>query len=120
MKKLRVAVPTKGDRGLGDEVSEVFGRAKTFTVIDMVDGEVKDVRVLQNPAASYRFGAGPIVVKALADSKVDVVITAKLGPGASSLLEDHKIRKVIVERGTPVSQALRRLLSPNSTNLVNS
>ena len=40
MRKLRVAVPTKGEKGLQDEVSEVFGRAKTITIIDTIDEEV--------------------------------------------------------------------------------
>jgi len=105
--ELRVAVPTKGEKGLQDEVAEIFGRAKTITVIDLVNGKVKDVRVLQNPAASYRFGAGPIVVKSLVDLKVNVVVASELGPGASALLEDQKIAKVIVKTSTPVSEAIK-------------
>jgi len=105
--ELRVAVPTKGEKGLQDEVAETFGRAKTITVIDLVNGEVKDVRVLQNPAASYRFGAGPIVVKTLADLKVNVVVASELGSGASTLLEDQKIAKVIVKPSMPVSEAIK-------------
>jgi predicted Fe-Mo cluster-binding NifX family protein len=105
--ELRVAIPTKGKRGLQDEVAEVFSRAETITVIDVVNGEVKDVRVLQNPAASYRFGAGPIVVKTLADLKVEVVVASEVGPGASTLLEDQKIAKLIVKAGTLVSEAIK-------------
>jgi predicted Fe-Mo cluster-binding NifX family protein len=105
--ELRVAIPTKGKRGLQDEVAEVFSRAETITVIDLVNGEVKDVRVLQNPAASYRFGAGPIVVKTLADLKVEVVVASEVGPGASTLLEDQKIAKLIVKAGTLVSEAIK-------------
>ena len=107
MGELRVAIPTKGDKGLQDEVAEVFGRAKTITVIDLVNGEVKGVQVLQNPAASYRFGAGPIVVKTLADLKVNVVVASELGPGASTLLDEQKIIKVIVKTHTSVSEAIK-------------
>jgi len=107
MREVRVAIPTKGDKGLQDEVAEVFGRAKTITVIDLVNGEVKGVQVLQNPAASYRFGAGPIVVKTLADLKVNVVVASELGPGASTLLDEQKIIKVIVKPHTSVSEAIK-------------
>jgi predicted Fe-Mo cluster-binding NifX family protein len=107
LKRVRVAVSTKGERGLEDEVSEIFGRTKTITIIDTVDGEVKDVQVLQNPAVSYRFGAGPILVKTLVDMKVDVVVTAELGPGASALIEDQRIVKVAVKPNTPVNEALK-------------
>jgi predicted Fe-Mo cluster-binding NifX family protein len=102
-----VAVSTKGEKGLEDEVSEEFGRTKTVTIVDMIDGEVKDVRVLQNPAASYRFGAGPILVKALVDMNVDVIVAGEFGPGTSTLIEDHKIVKVTVKSGTPVNEAIR-------------
>ena len=35
MGKLRIAVPTKKHKGLEDIVSEVFGKAKTFTIVDV-------------------------------------------------------------------------------------
>jgi predicted Fe-Mo cluster-binding NifX family protein len=76
MRKLRVAVPTKGEKGMQDQVSEVFGRAKTVTIIDTIDSEVRDVLVVKNPAASYRYGAGPILVKSLADMRVDVILAS--------------------------------------------
>jgi predicted Fe-Mo cluster-binding NifX family protein len=41
MKTVRLAVPTKGDKGMRDVVSDIFARAATFTIIDIVDGEVK-------------------------------------------------------------------------------
>jgi predicted Fe-Mo cluster-binding NifX family protein len=46
--------------GLNDVVSEVFGKAKTFTLVDVENGEVKDVKVVDNPAASYEYGSGPV------------------------------------------------------------
>jgi len=101
-----MAVSTKGEKGLEDEVSEEFGRTKTVTIVDTMDGEVKDMRVLQNPAASYRFGAGPILVKTLADMNVDVIIAGEFGPGASALIEDRKMAKVTVKPGTPVNEAI--------------
>ena len=52
MGKLRIAVATKKHKGLEDAVSEVFGKAKTFTIVDVEDGEVKSVQVIDNPAAS--------------------------------------------------------------------
>lgn len=64
---LRVAVPTGARGGLEDLVSEVFGRADTYTIVDVGDGEVKSVEVVRNPAVSYTHGVGPIVVKMLVD-----------------------------------------------------
>ncbi|MBO3802682.1 MAG: NifB/NifX family molybdenum-iron cluster-binding protein [Candidatus Brockarchaeota archaeon] len=106
MRKLRIAIPTEEEKGLDDVVAEVFGRAKTITIVDTLDGEVKDVKVLQNPAASYRFGAGPILVKTLSDMKVEVVIAGELGPGASALIEDQKMARVTVKPGIRVKEAI--------------
>ncbi len=109
--KLRIAVATKGHEGLGDIVSEVFGRANTFTIMDVDGEEIKGVKVLENPAVSYKHGAGPIVVKTLIDTGVDVVLAPELGPGASALLEQHNVTTIAVEPGTDVEDSVRKALS---------
>ncbi|MDH5754318.1 MAG: NifB/NifX family molybdenum-iron cluster-binding protein [Candidatus Bathyarchaeota archaeon] len=111
MRKLRIAVPTKTHAGLEDVVSEVFGKAKTFTIVDVEDGEVKNVQVIDNPAASYEHGAGPVTVKMLADQNIDLVVTAELGPGASSLLEQHNIKEASVKPNTKVADSIKEALS---------
>lgn len=114
--KLRMAVATSGRRGLEDSVSEVFGRANTFTIIDVEEGTIKNVKVLENPAASYRHGAGPIVVKMLVDSNVNRVIAPEFGPGISSLLEQHSIEKVSVKADTTVSEVIRKTLGQQKSS----
>ncbi|MGQ9691215.1 MAG: NifB/NifX family molybdenum-iron cluster-binding protein [Thermoproteota archaeon] len=90
-------------------MSEVFGRTNTITIVDIVNGEVKDVQILKNPGVSFRFGVGPILVKTLADMNIDVTVASELGPSASGLIEDHKISKVIVKPGTPVKEAIKAI-----------
>jgi predicted Fe-Mo cluster-binding NifX family protein len=109
--KTRIAVATNGRRGLEDSVSEVFGKAKTFTIIDLEDGEVKDVQVVDNPAASYRYGSGPVASKTLADLKVNSVMATQFGPGASGLLEHHNIGTISVRRNKKVAACIREALS---------
>jgi len=111
MRKLRIAVPTKAYAGLEDSVSEVFGKAKTFTIVDVEDGEVKNVQVVDNPAASYEHGAGPVAVKTLADLKVNLVMAVEFGPGASSLLEQHSIQKLSVEPNMRVTESIKQALT---------
>jgi predicted Fe-Mo cluster-binding NifX family protein len=111
MGKLRLAVSTKTHKGLEDVVSEVFGKAKTFTLVEVEDGEVKDVRVIDNPAASYEYGSGPVAVKTLADLKVDLVMAVEFGPGASSLLEQHNIKKISVKPSTKVADSIKENLA---------
>jgi len=108
--RIRIAVPTRGDKGMEDVVSEVFGRSETFTIIDISDGSIRNVEVVKNPAASYKHGAGPIVVKMLADMKVTAVTAREFGLGASTLLEQNNIKKFEVKADTPVREAIKTVL----------
>jgi predicted Fe-Mo cluster-binding NifX family protein len=110
LEKLRIAVATNKKNGLGDVVSNVFGRAKTFTIVDAEDGSITDVTTLENSTASYHHGAGPIAVKMLLDENVDVVIANELGFGASELLEQHKVKVVHAKPGTKVEDATKKAL----------
>jgi len=108
--KLRIAISTRGKGGLEDVVSDVFGRANTFTVVDVEKGAIKNVKVLDNPAVSYQHGAGPIVVKMLIDSEVNTVIAAEFGPGVSTLLDQHNITKITVDAGITVTESIKDAL----------
>jgi predicted Fe-Mo cluster-binding NifX family protein len=111
MRKLKIAVPTKSYGGLEDSVSEVFGKAKTFTIVEVENGQIRNVQVIDNPAASYDYGSGPVAVKTLADLKIDFVLAAELGPGASGLLEHYHIRKVSVNPNTKVADVIKESLA---------
>jgi len=108
--KLKIAVATNEKNGLGDVVSNVFGRAKTFTIVDAEDENITDVRILENSAVSYHHGAGPIAVKMLVDEGVEVVLANELGIGASELLKQHNITIIPVKPGTNVEEAIKKAL----------
>lgn len=104
----RLAVATNGKDGLNDAVSNVFGRAKTFTIIDIKDGKVTRTKVIENSASSHHHGAGPIAVKMLADEGVEVVLANELGIGASELLKEHKITFKQAKPETKVEEAIKK------------
>jgi len=108
--KLKIAVATNEKNGLRDIVSNVFGRAKTFTIVDAEDEKIMGVTILENSAASYHHGAGPIAVKMLVDEGVEVVIANKLGIGASELLKQHNITIIPVKPSTNVEEAIKKAL----------
>ena len=110
MVNLRIAVATNGKDGLEDVVSNVFGRAKTFTIVDAEDDNIKGVTVVENPGVSYKHGAGPIVTMMLADKDVDVVIAYVLGLGADELLKQHNIKHIAIKPDTKVEKAIREAL----------
>jgi predicted Fe-Mo cluster-binding NifX family protein len=107
LKKIRLAIPTDGKRGMNDTVSEVLGRAKTFTLIKIKGNTIDVVEVLENPASSYKHGAGPIVVKMLIDKGVNMITAREFGPGASTLLDQHKVTMIKVKAGITVSEVIK-------------
>jgi predicted Fe-Mo cluster-binding NifX family protein len=109
--KTIIAITTKGYDGLDDNVSNIFGKTKTFTLANVENGKVQNVRIIDNPAAAYNHGSGPIAAKTLAELKVDLLITSQLGPGASELLQHHKITTLLVEPNSKVSEAVKKALS---------
>jgi len=108
--KLRIAVPTERHDGLDDTVSEVFGKAKTFTIVDVEDDEIKNVQTVDNPASSFDYGSGPVAVKTLADLKANLVLVTELGPGASGLLDHFNIKKISVKPKTRVADVIKETL----------
>jgi predicted Fe-Mo cluster-binding NifX family protein len=111
MGNLKIAVPTKAYAGLDDSVSEVFGKAKTFTIVEIENEQVKNVRIIDNPAAFYDYGSGPVAVKTLADLEVNCAMAAELGPGAAGLLDHHNIRKISVKANIKVADAIKENLA---------
>lgn len=114
MVKRRIAVATNGKSGLEDAVSNVFGRAKTFTIFDADDEKIITVRTLENPALSYSHGAGPIAIKTLIDDGVEVVIANELGFGASEILKQHDISYIQAKPGTKAGEAVKRYIQKRS------
>jgi predicted Fe-Mo cluster-binding NifX family protein len=108
---IKIAVATRGYDGLEDTVSHVFGKTKTFTVVNVENGQISNVRVVDNPAAAYSQRSGPIASKTLAELRVDLVIASQLGPGASELLEYHKITTMLVDANSTVAESIKEALS---------
>jgi predicted Fe-Mo cluster-binding NifX family protein len=104
-----IALATNGHKGTEDTVSNVFGKSKTFTIVNVENNKIKSVKTIDNPAAVYIQGSGPIAAKTLADLKVNLVIASQMGPGASKLLEHHKITTIIVDPNIAVVESLKRL-----------
>ncbi|MBN1784445.1 MAG: NifB/NifX family molybdenum-iron cluster-binding protein [Candidatus Bathyarchaeota archaeon] len=107
---LKIAVATNGTKGLDDAVSDVFGRANTFTILDAKDKKISGVTILENSAVSYHHGAGPIAVKMLVDAGVQIVLANELGIGASDLLKQHNITFMSAKPGTNVQDAVKQAI----------
>ncbi|MHC1579521.1 MAG: NifB/NifX family molybdenum-iron cluster-binding protein [Candidatus Alkanophagales archaeon] len=98
--RLRVAVPTYRG-GLDDLVCEHFGRAPTFTIVDLETG---DVEVLQN--YSEHFGGSGYPPEILAEKGVSAVLCKGLGPKALAMFRQLGIEVYVGASGT-VRDAVR-------------
>jgi predicted Fe-Mo cluster-binding NifX family protein len=109
MGRVKLALATNGSKGLGDEIADAFALAKTFTIAT-VEGNKVHFEVLKNPAETLSYGRGRRVVQMLKEKGVDIVVASEFGPGASALLEQSRIRKVVVRAGTVVGDIIRERL----------
>ena len=74
---LKLAVPTMGPAGLDSERSGHFGHCDCFTIVDIVDGEIKGTSELANPP--HEEGGCLRPVKLLSDAGVDAIVAAGMG-----------------------------------------
>lgn len=73
----RIAVPSIGNGGMEGMRSGHFGHCDVFTVVDVEDGEIKDVSTIQN--AEHVQGGCMVPVNLLAEHRVDALIVGGIG-----------------------------------------
>ncbi|MEW6221911.1 MAG: NifB/NifX family molybdenum-iron cluster-binding protein [Candidatus Hadarchaeota archaeon] len=106
MSKTIIAIATVGKKGLGDEVADTFAKANTLTLAS-IDKNKVHLEVLDNPAAPLTHGRGRTIVPFLKGKGVNVVVASEFGMGASALLKQFKIGKVVVQAGVKVDDIIR-------------
>ena len=110
MAVVRIAFATvKG--GLDDALADRFGRAPTFTIVDVdtETGEIKNVEVVENSGFKASSGAGVKAAQALGDRGVKIYVGPQPGPNAYSALQYLGVT-VIPATGVTVREALRKAL----------
>jgi len=105
---MKVAISTTSG-GLEDKVSEVFGRAESFTIVEVENGEIKNVEVVKNEFAEKEGGVGVSVSQFLVDKGVEVVLTENIGPNALTVLNSAGV-KVYRAGGLSVKEAIEKFL----------
>ncbi len=83
---MKIAISAKEDNE-DSEVSEVGGRAPFYLIFE----NKKLVEKIKNPFARGGGGAGFSVAKMLADKKVEIVVTGRVGPNMEMALQQKKI-----------------------------
>ncbi len=73
----RIAIPSIGTGGLDGQRSGHFGHCDVFTLVDVEDGEIKDVTIISNQ--SHVQGGCMVPVNFLAEHKVNALIVGGIG-----------------------------------------
>ena len=73
----RIAIPSIGTGGLYGQRSGHFGHCDVFTLVDVEDGEIKDVTIISNQ--NHVQGGCMVPVNFLAEHKVNALIVGGIG-----------------------------------------
>jgi predicted Fe-Mo cluster-binding NifX family protein len=87
--KERVVIPAEDGSGLNARLSEHFGRAPCFVVVDLEDGHVSNVQTVLNE--SEHFGGTGLPPNRILQFKPHALITYGMGPRALSIFQEAKV-----------------------------
>jgi len=107
MKEIFIAATDRG--GLEDLVSPIFGRAPTFTLVEVEDGKIQDVQVISNPYKDAPSGAGIQAAQLVASRGPRAVFAGNFGPNVSGVLSQAGV-EMVPASGIPVREAVERYL----------
>ncbi|MCD6084289.1 MAG: NifB/NifX family molybdenum-iron cluster-binding protein [Desulfurococcales archaeon] len=105
--EVRVAVPVNNAEGMNSMVSQVFARSPYIALIDVKDGQVMSVNVLDNPAASVPQGAGLALAQWLISKNVRVVLAPNMGTNLAQALTQAGVFIYQVAPNIMLADALR-------------
>ena len=87
---VRIVIPTLNENGLDAQLSEHFGRAPYFTVVDLgEDGDVTGQQTIVND--SEHFGGVGLPPDRILQLKPNALVTYGMGPKALTIFQDAKV-----------------------------
>jgi len=101
-----IAIPTMNDKGLDSRISDHFGRAPFFTLVEVEGNTVKNVQVLRNHIVDHKPGDIP---RYLMRRGVKTIVADGIGEKAIQHFERWGIRIIKNVTGT-VREALKEHL----------
>ncbi len=77
MATVRIAIPSEGQGGLDGQRAGHFGHCDVFTLVDVENGEIKEISVLANK--EHVQGGCMVPVQLLADNQVQKLVVGGIG-----------------------------------------
>lgn len=104
-----LAIPSIGAGGLEGERSAHFGHCDCFTLVELVDGQVSDVRVVANPP--HEEGGCLRPVNLLASHGVHALLAAGMGARPLAGFNDAGITVYFENQTVNIGEAVALLLA---------
>ncbi|MEA3514975.1 MAG: NifB/NifX family molybdenum-iron cluster-binding protein [Nanoarchaeota archaeon] len=95
---MRIVISSDGDT-IESNVDMRFGRCRYFLIVDIEEGEIIDVKSVENEGAAMGHGAGIRAAQQAGNLKPDKIIAGNLGPNAFNVLTQLNIA-AYMGRGT--------------------
>ena len=92
---MKVCIPTMGNSGMEEAICQHFGKAPTFTLLDL---DTKEVQILTN--VSEHVGGRGLPTDQLKDQGVQVMIVGGLGPKAIQNFAEQCVEVFVGATGT--------------------
>ncbi len=107
---MRIAFAINEDKGLDSLISERFGRAPYFLIVEVSnDFKIVNYEVVENPGAKVMGGAASKASQLLASKSVSAVVAGNFGPHAMSVLPALNIKAIALPPSIKVKDAISRL-----------
>jgi predicted DNA-binding protein (UPF0251 family)/predicted Fe-Mo cluster-binding NifX family protein len=106
-KNIKIAISSLSENIDGD-IDSRFGRCPFFLFVTLNDGEVSDVKAIENSNKDIRGGAGVAVAEMVANQNVNAVITGNVGPRALEVLNQFKID--IYQSSGSIKEAIKQFI----------
>lgn len=108
---VRIVISSTPPGGLDSLVDSRFARCAFFTVVDVDDGKIGDVKVVANTVATVPHGAGIQAVQLVSTLGASIVITGNVGPNAFMALQQIGIQAFSCPPRITVRDAVQKYLA---------
>ena len=103
---MKIAIPIQEGTDLQAQVSQTFGRAPSFLIVDQ---GTKEFEIIENTVAQDAHGAGPGAASLLIRHGAKGAIAGRFGPNAFGALQGAGVQMYICGPDTTIATALERL-----------
>ena len=106
----RVAAPVETNQGEDSIISTVAARAPYIAVANVVNGELRSLRILKNEASLAPGGAGTALAQLLSSMGINIFLAPNAGPNLMQALATAGITMLPVPPGTKVRDAIKMVV----------